>query len=210
MGKSKFYVVWKGRQTGIFSSWEACSAQVSGYPGAEYKSFESLAAAESALRGRYEAFRGKPAAATQAWLFAPVKPLLPSICVDAACSGSPGPVEYRGVETASGREIFRQGPYVEGTNNIGEFLALVHALAWMRDQPSPLPVYSDSENALAWVKAGVCRTSLERTPRNAELFGLIDRAERFLREAPQALGAARLLKWDTSAWGENPADFGRK
>ena len=34
MAKTKFYVVWKGRKTGIFNTWEACSAQVSGYQGA--------------------------------------------------------------------------------------------------------------------------------------------------------------------------------
>jgi ribonuclease HI len=202
----KYYVVWKGRQAGIFTSWQACSAQVAGFPGAEYKAFENLPAAEAALRGRYEQFTGRQAQA-QGWLFAPTRPLLPSICVDAACSGAPGPLEYRGVETESGREIFRLGPYAEGTNNVGEFLALVHALVWLESQPAALPLYSDSENALIWVKAGKCRTRLQPTSRNAELFTLIARAEAWLAEHAITV---RLLKWDTKAWGENPADFGRK
>ncbi len=206
MKKTKFYVVWKGRQTGVFNSWEACSAQVSGYPGAEFKAFDSLPAAEAALRGRYEQFRGKPTS-SQIWLLAPTPPLLPSICVDAACSGIPGPVEWRGVQTETGDPIFHQGPFPDGTNNVGEFLAIVHALAWMEKNNLSLPVYSDSETALAWVRVGKCRTELKRTEHNTELFALITRAETWLAEHEPG---NNLLKWDTNAWGEIPADFGRK
>lgn len=80
------------------------------------------------------------------------KPEMNSIAVDAACSGNPGAMEYRGVETATGREIFRQGPFSEGTNNIGEFLAIVHGLAMLKKMNSDLPLYSDSVNAISWVK----------------------------------------------------------
>ena len=205
MAKTKFYVVWKGRRAGVFTTWDECSAQVTGYPGAEYKSFDSLPAAEAALRGRFGDFKGKPFS-SQGWLFAPTKPLLPSISVDAACSGAPGPVEYRGVETESGRQIFKLGPYADGTNNVGEFLAIVHAVAWLQEQGRDWPIYSDSENAISWVKAKTCRTKLERTARNAQLFGLINEAEKTLKDAK----SFRVLKWDTKAWGENPADFGRK
>lgn len=198
---------------------------VSGYRGAEYKAFESRAAAEAALRGDYADYAGKPAAAQQAWLFAPVKPLIPSLCVDAACSGSPGPLEYRGVHTETGEEIFRKGPFAEGSNNVGEFLAIVHALAWLRERGLDWPVYSDSENAIGWVKEGKCRTKLQPTPANCALFDLIDRAEAWLADYVIAMRAAgrvaerietqpgeaiSVLKWDTEAWGEIPADFGRK
>lgn len=206
MKKTKFYVVWKGRQTGIFNTWEACFAQVSGYPGAEFKAFESLPAAEAALRGSYEQFRGKPAS-SQAWLLAPTQPILPSICVDAACSGVPGPVEWRGVQTETGDQIFHQGPYLDGTNNVGEFLALVHALAWLEKKYQSMPIYSDSETALSWIRAGKCRTNLAPTAQNVGLFALIARAEAWLAEHEPGV---KLMKWDTNAWGEIPADFGRK
>lgn len=206
MPKEKFYVVWKGRKPGIFNTWDECSAQVSGFPGAEYKAFPSRAAAEAALRARYEDFKGKPSS-SQNWLFAPSQPILPSLSVDAACSGSPGPVEYRGVETETGREIFRLGPYVDGTNNIGEFLALVHALAWLEKNGQSMPIYSDSETALAWMRTKHCKTSLARTRKNEEIFTLIERAETWLAERDIRV---KLLKWDTNAWGEIPADFGRK
>ncbi len=207
MSKTKFYVVWKGRKTGVFGAWDECSAQVAGFPGAEYKSFPSLAAAQAAFRARYDDFKGKPSSSSQNWLFAPSKPVLPSLSVDAACSGSPGPVEYRGVETETGRELFRLGPYSDGTNNIGEFLALVHALAWLEKNAQSMPIYSDSETALSWLRAKKCRTKLERTPKNKEIFSLIERAEAWLAEHGVQHS---LLKWDTNAWGEIPADFGRK
>ena len=240
--KPKFYVVWKGRKTGVFSSWEACAAQVQGVTGAQYKSFTSRAAAEQALRGKYAAHVGKPVSSGE-WLFAPNPPVAESVVVDAACSGSPGRLEYRGVDLRSGKEIFRQGPYENGTNNVGEFLAIVHALALLEEQgsalpraPSPVrepglprgnrdysagtgtttpragtgtttPVYSDSETAIAWVKAKQCNTELAADETNAPLFELINRAEDWLAEHKTA---SPILKWDTKAWGEIPADFNRK
>jgi ribonuclease HI len=204
--KPKFYVVWKGRKTGVFSSWEACAAQVQGYTGAQYKSFTSRLAAGQALRGKYAAHVGKPVSSGE-WLFAPNPPVSGSVVVDAACSGSPGSLEYRGVDLRSGKEVFRQGPYENGTNNVGEFLAIVHALAMLEGQGSPSPVYSDSETAIAWVKAKHCNTELAAGETNAPLFDLINRAEDWLAEHKTA---NPVLKWDTKAWGEIPADFNRK
>ncbi len=204
--KPKFYVVWKGRKTGVFSSWEECAAQVDGFTGAQYKSFTSRAAAEQALKGKYATHVGKPVSSGD-WLFAPNPPVAESVVVDAACSGSPGPLEYRGVDLRSGKELFQQGPYENGTNNVGEFLAIVHALAMLEGQRSATPVYSDSETAIAWVKAGHCNTELVADKTNAALFELIERAEGWLAEHKPA---TPVLKWDTKAWGEIPADFNRK
>ena len=207
MAKQKYYVVWKGRKTGIFTSWAECETQVKGFPAAEYKAFDSLPEAEAAYRSQYEAFKGKPASRGK-WREASLKPILPSICVDAACSGAPGKLEYRGVFTESEEEIFRVGPFPDGTNNVGEFLAIVHALTWMAKHEQPLPVYSDSENGIAWVYTGKCKTKLQRTARNMPLFVMIHSAENWLAE--NALMDDAVLKWDTELWGENPADFGRK
>ncbi len=204
--KSKFYVVWKGRKTGIFDTWEACAEQVKGFTGAEYKAFASRAAAERAFQRDYNAYAGKPSSDRQ-WLFALEPPIAESYCVDAACSGSPGRLEYRGVHTSTGKEIFRRGPFENGTNNIGEFLALVHALAWLKRKGIAAPVYSDSATAVAWVKGKKCKTELALDKRNAPLFELITRAETWLAENEPA---NPVLKWDTEAWGEIPADFNRK
>jgi ribonuclease HI len=202
----KYYVVWKGRKTGIYSSWEACAAQVHGFTGARYKSFTSRAAAELALGGKYAAHAGKPVSSGD-WLLAPHPPAVDSVVVDAACSGSPGRMEFRGVELRSGKEIFHQGPFRRGTNNIGEFLAIVQALAMLETQGGKKPVYSDSTTAIAWVKARHCNTTLVPDKTNQPLFSLIQVAENWLADHKSI---NPVLKWDTRAWGEIPADFNRK
>ena len=127
--------------------------------------------------------------------------------VDAACSGNPGPMEYRGVDLATGYPVFHFGP-LHGTNNIGEFLAIVHALALMEKQGiTDKVIYSDSYNAILWVKNKKCKTKLERNARTEQLYNIIERAETWLRTHDFRVP---VIKWETSAWGEVPADFGRK
>ena len=203
--KHKFYVVWKGRKPVVFTTWADCEKQVKGFEGAQYKAFETRASAETALKGKFEDYKGKPQAVRQ-WLFAPHPPRLPSVTVDAACSGSPGPLEYRGVNTENGEEIFRAGPFPDGTNNVGEFLAIARALEWLARRNLEWAVYTDSETAMSWVRARKCKTNLKRSPSNTMLFQLIARAE----ESLKSFKSIRVFKWDTQAWGENPADFGRK
>ena len=208
--KSKFYVVWNGREKGIFSSWEACKRQVDGFEFARYKSFESESEAKDAFqKGPSEIFRTTAQKSVSAGN--PVSRsgiIKASFCVDAACSGNPGAMEYRGINMATGEQIFHQGPFPDATNNIGEFLAIVHGLAYLKkNNLSTMPIYSDSDNAIMWVRAKHCRTKLEKTKRNAPVFEMIERGEQWLKsnhfENP-------ILKWQTKSWGENPADFGRK
>ncbi len=130
-----------------------------------------------------------------------------ALAVDAACSGNPGPMEYRCVHLATGQQIFHKGP-LYGTNNIGEFLAIVHALALLKQRGQILTVYSDSRNALTWVKKKQCKTTLPRNQRTQEVYNLIERAESWLKS--HDISNIPLLKWDTAKWGEIPADFGRK
>jgi len=207
MSKQKYYVVWKGRKKGIFTSWAECEKQVKGFVGAEFKAFGSRLEAQAAFRSKYEAVKGKPSSSGK-WKSASLRPILPCICVDAACSGAPGPLEYRGINLKTGGQLFHAGPFKEGTNNVGEFLAVVHALTWLAKHELEIPIYSDSENAIAWVYNGRARTQLIRTPANASLFALIHSAENWLAE--NELRDDAVLKWDTNLWGENPADFGRK
>lgn len=207
MARQKYYVVWKGRKTGIFTTWAECEKQVKGFVGAQFKAFESEAEAEAAYLANYDDYIGK-ASTSGMWKTASIKPLLPSVCVDAACSGAPGVLEYRGVNTETGEEIFHAGPYADGTNNVGEFLAIVHALTWQEKHNLHIPIYSDSENAIAWVNTGQCRTKLKHSLKNAILFAIIRSAENWLAENEFPEG--RVVKWDTNMWGENPADFGRK
>ena len=129
-----------------------------------------------------------------------------ALCVDAACSGNPGPMEYRGVHLPSGKEVFRFSP-IQGTNNIGEFLAIVHGLALMQQKGISMPIYSDSVSGQAWVRNKKAKTTLARTPETEKALDLVARAENWLRTHQVNVP---ILKWDTENWGEIPADFGRK
>ena len=213
MAKYKYYVVWEGRARGIFDSWEACKEQVDNFKGAKYKSFDSLEAATEAFRNIPDDFSGvlrKIGEHSRDKLEAPrLSPevIADSLAVDAACSGNPGHMEDRGVDTKSGIELFHVGPMMQGTNNIGEFLALVHGLAYLHQRGSAIPVYSDSRNAIGWVRQKKCKTKLTPNAVNAPIFDLIARAERWLQTHTYT---NPIIKWETERWGEIPADFGRK
>jgi ribonuclease HI len=210
--KNNFFVVWDGHEPGIYSSWEDCKKQTHGFGEAKFKSFATMEEAREAFCSPYWDYVGKNAKAVTPKPTAEqvAKVGLPnpeSIAVDAACSGNPGPMEYRGVYTKNGTELFKQGPYPEGSNNIGEFLAIVHALALLKQKGSDLPIYTDSMTALAWLRIGKARTRIEKTEKNAILFDLLARAEKWLAENKYT---NNVLKWETEVWGEIPADFGRK
>lgn len=218
----KYYVVWHGVTPGVYDSWEECQKQVKGFDGALYKAFatkeEALEASESSPwhyirpRSASEPAPSKhlppapPTNRTDTVLPLPLEVVADALAVDAACSGNPGPMEYRGVYLRTGQEVFRYGP-LHGTNNIGEFLAIVHALALLKQKGRTMTIYTDSRNALLWVKQKKCKTKLERTAKTEALFQLIERAERWLKT--NAIDCP-IVKWETSKWGEVPADFGRK
>ncbi|MFI3239046.1 MAG: ribonuclease H family protein [Bacteroidales bacterium] len=209
--KIKWYVVWEGRAPGVYNSWEECKLQVENYPNAKYKSFTSKGDAIAAFRRNYgdgmELLRNiatKPAEQKNYDSIAEI--IKESIAVDAACSGNPGVMEYRGVWTPTGEQIFHKGPFPNGTNNIGEFLALVHGLALLKQKGVNLPIYTDSITAMAWVRDKRCKSKLDLDP-NSELAMLVKRAEAWLKTNNPT---NRIIKWDTKAWGEVPADFGRK
>ena len=222
----KFYVVWSGLNPGIYHSWDDCQAQIKGVKGAVYKSFDSKEEAERAYASpAYEYVKkthpnppqqvapsnspkgenSNSAKATSSPLGEPGMGIY-ALAVDAACSGNPGPMEYRGVYLGDGKEIFHFGP-VYGTNNIGEFLAIVHALALLDKQGLKMTIYSDSRTAISWVRKKCCKTQLERTAETEPLFQLIERAETWLKAHRVT---TPIVKWETDRWGEIPADFGRK
>ncbi|WP_298901283.1 ribonuclease H family protein [uncultured Psychroserpens sp.] len=209
--KKKYYTVWKGHHTGVFESWDDCKAQIKDFQGAQYKSFKTFDAAKKALKGDYKDYIGKHKKFTselsETQLKKIGKPNYKSISVDAASSGNPGKMEYRGVDTKTKKQLFIQGPFEQGTNNIGEFLAIVHGLALLKKKNSNLLIYTDSKTAMSWVRKKTCNTKLERNAKNKALFELVDRAVNWLKENTYT---TTIVKWETKAWGEIPADFGRK
>ncbi len=212
--KKKFYVVWEGFTPGIYLTWDECKKEIQGFPQAKYKSFDSLEEAQKAYSNSHKDYirSGKIQSIKELMSQSMVatsntSPLTEAIAVDAACSGNPGKMEYRGVYMKNGQQIFHVGPLEKGTNNIGEFLAIVHGLALLKQKGSSLPIYSDSVNAISWIKQKKCKTKLEASEINAPIFDLIQRAEKWLRENSFS---NPIYKWDTANWGEIPADFGRK
>ncbi|MBM1104989.1 ribonuclease H family protein [Aurantibacter crassamenti] len=208
--KSKFYVVWKGKKVGIFETWKDCKAQISGYKGAQYKSFSTFAEAKKAFNGNYADFSktsSKVTKLSQEELLKYGTPNYHSISVDAASSGNPGIMEYQGVDTKTKKVLFKQGPFKQGTNNIGEFLALVHGLAYLKERKSDRILYTDSRIAMGWIRKKTCNTKLKETAKNKDVFNLIKRAITWLKENDYN---TPVVKWETKAWGEIPADFGRK
>lgn len=209
----KFYVVWEGRAPGVYDSWSECEAQVINYPGARYKSFSSQSDAVRAFReqkpGDYDLMRligSKKRDIINYSAFPEIR--LDAIAVDGACAGNPGPMEYRGVKVATGEEIFHIGPLQGGTNNIGEYIALIHAASLLaRQGDRTTPIYSDSRTALSWIRKGHSNTTIKPQADNAKVIELLRRADAWL-------AANRIynpiLKWNTELWGEIPADFGRK
>jgi len=209
--KKKYYTVWKGHKTGVFETWDDCKAQIKNFEGAQYKSFSTFDAAKKAFSGNYKDFIGKNKKFNSELSLEQLKkigqPNYNSISVDAASSGNPGKMEYRGVDTKTKKQLFIQGPFDEGTNNIGEFLAIVHGLAILKKNKSDRILYTDSRTAISWVKKKTCNTKLERNDKNKTLFELVERAIDWLKNNTYT---TTIVKWETKAWGEIPADFGRK
>ena len=222
--KQKYYVVWQGRKQGIFDSWDECREQVHGLAGAQYKSFDTLAEAQQALRLPYSSVvysssTSKTGNTSQASALIIDEngmttlrpglenpPLLDALAVDAACSGNPGVMEYQGIYIPTRTRVFHYRAERD-TNNIGEFLAIVHGLAYLKKRHLSQPIYSDSVNAIGWVRQKLCKSKLPEDASTAGLWDFVHRAENWLRTNTYT---TQILKWDTDQWGEIPADFGRK
>lgn len=216
----RFYVVWKGRVPGVYDNLDDAMEQVDDYPGALFKSYDSPEAAakayrQSALREDKKdignlllnASRENIPAANKPDYFSFPEIDLNGWAVDASCLGNPGRMEYRGVELMTGRELFRVGPFEKSTNNIGEFLAIVHALALMQQKGERHTIYSDSVTGMAWVRNRKVKTQLTRNHENEKSFKMMERALSWLNTHHYD---TKILKWQTERWGEVPADFGRK
>lgn len=223
--KQKYYVVWQGKQPGIYTDWDTCKAQVQGVQGAQYKSFDTMAEAEAAIKLPYSSFVVPNTRNTLSTQNTPILfideegltaicpdadpahvPVLDALAVDAACSGNPGVMEYQGIYIPTRTRVFHyQAP--KGTNNIGEFLAIVHGLSYLKKHRLNQIIYSDSVNAISWVRQKKCKSKLPEDASTAELWDYVHRAENWLKTNTYT---TEIRKWDTDHWGEIPADFGRK
>ena len=115
VAKQKFYVVWQGREPGIFEKWDDCRRSVEGFPDPKYKSFETYDEAVKAFSNKSSAYirkNKKPEEQSFKSAFTDHKPDMNAIAVDAACSGNPGMMEYRGVDLKTKDLLFQVLPLV--------------------------------------------------------------------------------------------------
>lgn len=219
----KYYVVFRGFNPGVYDTWEEVQEQTNGFPGALFKSYASSEEAAEAYRSYAGSddiedlarilFKKNDSSEVSASNPATPSPFQnPEIdwnawAVDASCLGNPGKMEYRGVEVSTGKIIFRQGPFEDATNNIGEYLALVHAMALIMQRGEVRNIYSDSATAIAWWKKRKINTKLQPTEKNKKIFELLARASVWVNTHTFP---GKVMKWQTDRWGEIPADFGRK
>ena len=221
--KQKYYVVWQGKKPGIYTDWDECKEQVVGVQGAQYKGFDTKEEAEAAIKLPYSSVVVQNTRSNQNTQSSPIlvvdengmtaikpgtenPPILDALAVDAACSGNPGVMEYQGIYIPTRTRVFHYRAE-KGTNNIGEFLAIVHGLSYLKKHRLNQIIYSDSVNAISWVRQKVCKSKLPEDASTAELWDYIHRAENWLRTNSYT---TEIRKWDTDSWGEIPADFGRK
>ncbi|WP_256758570.1 ribonuclease H [Cohnella sp. WQ 127256] len=215
MAKQKYYVVWVGRKPGVYVNWAECQEQINKFDEAKFKSYETKAAADLAYKEGWKKHWGSGKKTSTSGSFKPKSTGIEtteeidynSISVDVGTSGNPGPVEYKGVDTQTGEVIFSVGPIAKGTNNLGEFLAIVHGLAHLQKIGSNKTVYSDSVNALKWVKQKGVSSTLVKDESTKEIWELVDRAVLWLKSNTYS---NKVVKWQTKQWGEIKADYGRK
>jgi len=230
MAKQKYYVVWVGNQPGIYTSWNECQAQVNGFEGAKFKAFLTKGEAELAYQQGWKGNWGngsssqgsggsssssksnknkasKSGSGNSSSSASDDEIDYHTISVDVGTAGNPGPIEYKGVDTATGEVLFSVGPIPNGTNNLGEYLAIVHALAYIAQTGDTRNIYSDSMTAMKWVKQKSPNTTLPRNASTSEIWSLVDRATNWLQNNSYR---TKIMKWQTDRWGEIKADYGRK
>lgn len=210
MPKKGFYVVWKGRKPGIYKTWEDCSEQVFKFEDGKYKKFDTYEDAVFAFHHpeqfliAQKSFKNTQSSYQKNIIATPSE----GICVDGAYSSATKIGEYQGIDLKNNQQVFHRGDFEESSNNLMEFLAIVHALAFCKQNNLPtLPIYSDSRTAIQWVKNKRTASTIPRSENNKRTFHFIDKAIIWLQQNDFS---NPILKWETEQWGENPADFGRK
>ena len=198
MAKKKFYVVWRGRETGIFTDWPRCQRSVEKFPDARYKSFPSRAEAEAAFKGGNPgraAYASRPAVKKTAAAAASTPAagdFQMQVYCDGGCEPNPG-------EAGSGMAVYRDGNLSElwyglynpqGTNNTAELNALYQSLkvaAAAVDQGVSVQVLCDSMYSLncisqwakgwkakGWTRAGGEIKNLEIIQQAYQLYTTIE------------------------------------
>lgn len=119
---------------------------------------------------------------------------------------SAGLAEIRGVDISSGKIVFNKSISWRTTNNIAEYLAIYVGFLYVDSLGKDMVIYSDSTNAISWIRNGKCKTGFHSTDPKQQQN--IIKAESRTTSDWKNVKSVRF--WNNKEWGENPADFGRK
>lgn len=162
----KYYVVWEGREKGIFPDWDICKKHIDKFAGARYKSFKTLAEAEAAFKAGGHASTKKTKAAPRKYSGKGLKTYTAAevdalevktkIFTDGGCEPNPG-------KAGSGVAVYRDGKISElwyglfnpqGTNNTAELNALHQALLMAEkeiENKATVAIFCDSKYSIQCV-----------------------------------------------------------
>lgn len=165
MASKKYYAIASGRIPGIYDTWPAAQAQVTGYPGARFKGFSTRAEAEAWIQN--------PACS-----YSPEKPLAkaprPSssgtspksgevtIYTDGGARYNPGPGGYGIVQIYNGERKELSGGYQLTTNNRMELMGCIVALRELEHRDKPVTLYSDSSYVVNGIVKGWAKNWQQR------------------------------------------------
>jgi ribonuclease HI len=160
----KYYVVWQGRETGIFNDWASCKKQIDHFPGARYKSFTTQQEAQAAFKAGVgksttttksvsNGFKKAPGIKT--YTEADIKAIQvdTKIYTDGGCEPNPG-------KAGSGMAVYRNEQLAElwyglynphGTNNTAELNALCQAMRMAEQElkhKRSVVIFCDSKYAI--------------------------------------------------------------
>lgn len=175
MAKKKIYAVRKGKTTGIFYSWDECSASVNGYPGAEYKSFTTKEEANSYLGNSFAIqIEEEKKDQTNTALDGTESTL--TAYVDGSFDPSIGKYAFGCILLTPDGEIIResgngQDPESLAIRNVaGEMLGAMYAVQWAINHGYPsLTIYYDYEGIAKWAQ-GDWKAKNKRTQQYAEFM----------------------------------------
>ncbi len=160
----KFYAVKNGRETGIFNTWPECQRQVTGFGGAEFKGFETLAEAEAYLSGAPRGTAPRAGAATA--------------YVDGSYDAGTGRFSYGMVLFYNGEEITRNEAFCDAAmavmrNVAGEIRGAAEAMrCCVENGIEKLDIYYDYAGIEKWC-TGEWKTNKEGTTRYKEYYDFV-------------------------------------
>lgn len=178
----KYYAVAKGRNTGVYNSWEECKCQVDGFSGSIFKSFKTLEQAKAFLklhilttkRKRINLKRKRESSDSEEEIVPKKKRKIEThveIFTDGGCTGNGTRSACGGIGVYFGgndsRNLSKKMNGVQ-TNNTAELSAIIEALRICLNYEENVEINTDSEYAIKGI------TGVNRIKKNSSLFKKIE------------------------------------